>query len=97
MKKDLVGKLLPLVSKIKGQKPIVIVLSVLAIGACIFAIQKGYIAEGSIDFGSIVDQISGTFADSAAAVIPVDSIPVDNIMVPVDSVTFGTVDSIAHQ
>jgi len=97
MKKDLVGKLLPLVSKIKGQKPIVIVLSVLAIGACIFAIQKGYIPEGSIDFGSIVDQISDTFADSAAAVVPVDSIPVDNIMVPVDSVTFGTVDSIAHQ
>ena len=97
MKKDLVGKLLPLVSKIKGQKPIVIILSVLAIGACIFAIQKGYIAEGSIDFGSIIDQISGTFADSAAVVVPVDSIPVDNIMIPVDSVTFGTVDSIVHQ
>ena len=92
MKKDLVGKLLPLVSKIKGQKPIVIVLSVLAIGACIFAIQKGYIAEGSIDFGSIIDQISGTFADSAAAVIPVK-----DIVTPVDSVVVEVVDSIAHQ
>jgi len=97
MKKDLIGKLLPLVSKVKGQKPIVLILSAVAIGACIFAIQKGYIAEGSIDFGSIIDQISGTFADSAAVVVPVDSIPVDNIMVPVDSVEIGVVDSIAHQ
>ena len=97
MKKDLISKLLPLVSKVKGQKPIVLILSAVAIGACIFAIQKGYIAEGSIDFGSIIDQISGTFADSVAVVTPVDSIPADNIMVPVDSVTFGTVDSITHQ
>ncbi len=97
MKKDLLGKLLPLVSKVKGQKPIVLILSAVAIGACIFAIQKGYIAESSIDFGSIIDQISGTFADSAVAVVPVDSIPVDNIMVPVDSVEIGVVDSIAHQ
>lgn len=93
MKKDLIGKLLPLVSKVKGQKPIVLILSVVAIGACIFAIQKGYIAEGSIDFGSIIDQISGTFADSAAAVV----VPVEDITLPVDSVAVEVVDSIAHQ
>jgi hypothetical protein len=97
MKKDLISKLLPLVSKVKGQKPIVLILSVVVIGACIFAIQKGHIAEGSIDFGNIIDQISGIFGDNVDVVVPTDSIPVDNIMVPVDSVTFGTVDSIAHQ
>ena len=92
MKKDLIGKLLPLVSKVKGQKPIVLILSVVAIGACIFAIQKGYIAEGSIDFGSIIDQISGTFGDSAAVVVPVE-----DIALPVDSVAVEVVDSIVHQ
>ena len=97
MKKDLISKLLPLVSKVKGQKPIVLILSVVVIGACIFAIQKGHIAEGSIDFGNIIDQISGMFGDNTAVAAPVDSIPVDNTIVPVDSVTFGTVDSIAHQ
>ena len=92
MKKDLIGKLLPLVSKVKGQKPIVLILSVVAIGACIFAIQKGYIAEGSIDFGNIIDQISGAFADSTTVVVPVE-----DIALPVDSVAVEVVDSIAHQ
>jgi len=92
MKKDLISKLLPLVSKVKGQKPIVLILSVVAIGACIFAIQKGYIAEGSIDFGNIIDQISGAFADSATVVVPVE-----DIALPVDSVVVEVVDSIAHQ
>lgn len=92
MKKDLIGKLLPLVSKLKGQKPIVLILSAVAIVACIFAIQKGYIAEGSIDFGSIIDQVSGAFADSATAVVPVDS-----VVTPVDTLAVEVVDSIAHQ
>ena len=92
MKKDLIGKLLPLVSKVKGQKPIVLILSVVAIGACIFAIQKGYIAESSIDFESIIDQISGTFADSVSTVTPIE-----DITLPVDSIASEVVDSIAHQ
>jgi hypothetical protein len=88
MKKDLIGKLLPLVDKLKGKKPIVLILSAVAIVACIFAIQKGYIAESSIDFGNIIDQISGAFADSAAVVVPIDS-----IAVPIDSTI---VDSLIH-
>jgi hypothetical protein len=92
MKKDFIGKLLPLVSKVKGQKPIVLILSVVAIGACIFAIQKGYIAESSIDFESIIDQISGTFADSVSTVTPIE-----DITLPVDSIAVEVVDSIAHQ
>ena len=85
MKNDLISKLLPLISKVKGQKPIVLILSAVAIGACIFAIQKGYIAEGSIDFGSIIDQISGAFADSVVVA------PVEDIVITVDSVVVDTV------
>ena len=88
MKKDLIGKLLPLVDKLKGKKPIVLILSAVAIVACIFAIQKGYIAESSIDFGNIIDQVSSAFADSAAVVVPIDS-----IAVPIDSTI---VDSLIH-
>jgi hypothetical protein len=91
MKKDLIGKLLPLIDKLKGKKPIVLILSGVAIAACIFAIQKGYIAEGSIDFGSIIDQVNSAFADSAVIV------PVDSIISPVDTLAIEVVDSIITQ
>jgi len=91
MKKNLIGKLLPLVNKLKGKKPIVLILSAVAIAACIFAIQKGYIAESSIDFGSIIDQINNTFADSTAVV------PADSIISPVDTLAIEVVDSVITQ
>jgi hypothetical protein len=91
MKKDLIGKLLPLIDKLKGKKPIVLILSGVAIAACIFAVQKGYIAEGSIDFGSIIDQINSAFADSAVVV------PVDSIISPVDTLAIEVVDSVITQ
>jgi hypothetical protein len=91
MKKDLIGKLLPLIDKFKGKKPIVLILSAVAIAACIFAVQKGYIAEGSIDFGSIIDQINNAFADSTIV------IPVDSIISPVDTLAIEVVDSIITQ
>ena len=88
MKKDLIGKLLPLANKFKGKKPIVLILSAVAIAACIFAIQKGYIAEGSIDFGSIIDQINNAFAITPidSVVTPVEPIDTLAIEVVVDSV-----------
>jgi hypothetical protein len=86
--KNLVSKLLPLVDKFKGKKPIVIILSAVAIAACIFAIQKGYITESSIDFGSIIDQINNTFADSTVV------IPADSIIAPVDTLSIEIVDSV---
>ena len=82
MKKNLIGKLLPLVNKLKGKKPIVLILSAVAIAACIFAVQKGYIAEGSIDFGSIIDQVNSAFADSTVA--------------PIDTLAVEVVDSLTH-
>ena len=89
--KNLVSKLLPLIGKFKGKKPIVLILSAVAIAACIFAIQKGYIAEGSIDFGSIIDQVNSAFADSVVVV------PVDSIIAPVDTLAIEVVDSIITQ
>ena len=89
--KNLVSKLLPLVDKFKGKKPIVLILSAVAIAACIFAIQKGYIAEGSIDFGNIIDQVNSAFADSAVVV------PVDSIISPVDTLAIEVVDSVITQ
>jgi hypothetical protein len=91
MKKDLIGKLLPLIDKLKGKKPIVLILSGVAIAACIFAIQNGYIAEGSIDFGSIIDQVNSAFADSAVVV------SVDSIISPVDTLAIEVVDNIITQ
>jgi hypothetical protein len=89
--KNLVSKLLPLIGKFKGKKPIVLILSAVAIAACIFAIQKGYIAEGSIDFGSIIDQVNSAFADSAVIV------PVDSIISPVDTLAIEVVDTVVTQ
>jgi hypothetical protein len=87
--KNLVSKLLPLISKFKGKKPIVTILSAVAIAAVIFAIQKGYIAEDSIKFDVIVDYVSQAFADSTEVVTPVDS-----VVLPVDTLTIEVVDSI---
>ena len=89
--KNLVSKLLPLVDKFKGKKPIVLILSAVVIAACIFAIQKGYINEGSIDFGSIIDQINNAFADSTVV------IPADSIISTVDTLTIEIIDSITTQ
>jgi predicted KAP-like P-loop ATPase len=66
--KNPVSKLLPLVEKLKGKKKIVIVLSVVAIAAVIFAAQKGYISEDAIKFDLIIDQISAAFPDSTEVI-----------------------------
>ena len=73
--KNLVSKLLPLVKKFKGKKPIVIILSAVAIAAYVFAIQKGYITEDTIKLDMVIDYISSTFADSLAT--PVETLPIE--------------------
>ena len=88
--KNIVSKLVPLVSKLKGKKKIVIILSVVAIAAYVFAVQKGYIAEDAIKLDVVVDYISNVFADSAVA-------PIDSVIAPVDTLAVEVVDSIAHQ
>ena len=86
--KNIVSKLVPLVSKLKGKKKIVVVLSVVAIAAYVFAVQKGYIAEDAIKLDVVIDYISNIFTDSTVA-------PVDSIISPVDTLAVKVVDSIA--
>ena len=85
--KNQIPKLLPLIAKLKGKKKVVIVLSVVAIAAVIFAVQKGWIAEDSIKFDLIIDQISAAFPDS--------TVVVDTVVNHVDT-TLNVVDSLAH-
>jgi hypothetical protein len=73
--KNLINKLFPLVDKLKGKKKIVIILSIVAIGAYVFAVQKGYIAEDAIKLDVVIDYISSTFADSIAT--PVETLPIE--------------------
>jgi hypothetical protein len=85
--KNLVSKLLPLIDKFKGKKPIVIILSVVAIAAGVFAAQKGYISEESLNFEAIVNVVSDAFAEA----------PADNVITPVDTLAIEVVDSITAQ
>lgn len=75
--KNLVSKLMPLVQKLKGKKKIVIILSVVAIAAYVFAVQKGYIAEDAVKLDVVIDYINSTFTDSIA--IPVDTLSVETV------------------
>jgi predicted KAP-like P-loop ATPase len=85
--KNQISKLLPLVEKLKGKKKVVIVLSVIAIAAVIFAAQKGYISEDAVKFDLIIDQISAAFPDSAVVI--------DTVVNQIDT-TLNVVDSLAH-
>lgn len=73
--KDLVSKLLPLVEKLKGKKPVVIILSALVIGVALFAVQKGLLQEDAISFDVIINFFDSTFKTA----------PVDTLAAPVDS------------
>jgi hypothetical protein len=86
--KNLVSKLLPLVDKFKGKKPIVIILSVVAIAAGLFAVQKGYITEESLNFETIINVVGDAFATTPidSVVAPVEPIDTLAIEVVVDSV-----------
>ena len=92
--KNVFSKLLPLIDKFKGKKPIVIILSVVAIAAGIFAVQKGYIAEESLNFEAIINVVSDAFTEA-----PADSViaPIDSVIAPVDTLAIEVVDSIANQ
>ena len=85
--KNLVNKLLPLINKFKGKKPIVIILSVVAIIAGVFAVKKGYITEESLNFETIINVVSDAFATA----------PIDSVVAPVDNVNIEVVDSVVNQ
>lgn len=75
--KNLAAKLLPLISKLIGKKPVVILLSVLAIGAYYFAVHKGYLQDSTLDLNSVINYLDSTFKDA----------PVDTAKVLIDSVS----------
>ena len=83
--KNLVSKLLPLIDKFKGKKPIVIILSVVAIVAGVFAVKKGYISEDLLDVNMIVGFIDNTFASDSTQAVVDTTIYVNNV---VDSLTY---------
>ena len=88
--KNLVSKLLPLIEKFKGKKKIVIILSIVGIIGGVFAVQKGYITEESLNFETIINVVSDAFAEA-----PADSIvaPVE----PADTLAIEVVDSVINQ
>lgn len=62
--KNLINKLLPLIGRLKGKKPVVIIVSIILVLIGFYAIEKGYIDEGSLDFGSIIDQVDLIMVDT---------------------------------
>ena len=89
--KNLLNKLIPLISKLNGKKPIVILFSLLMIFLSIYAVQKGYLGENTLDFGAIVDQIDQIFLDSSSVVDTIEIKKVDTIFVTVDSINIDTI------
>jgi hypothetical protein len=81
--KNLVSKLLPLIGKFKGKKPIIIILSVVVIAAGIFAAQKGYIAEESLNFEAIINVVSNVFATAPVDSVAIPLEPIDSLVIDV--------------
>lgn len=77
-------KIMNVINLVKGKKPVVIILSVVAIGLGLFAVNKGYIPESVVDVNTIINYIDGAFGETAKAVdtiatqVVVDSISNDN-------------------
>lgn len=82
--KQLISKyLVPVLKAVKGKKPVVIIISIVAIAAAIFAAQKGYISQDLVNIDLIVKEVGNIFSSS------------DSVKVVVDS-TSKVVDSLAH-
>ena len=56
------------INLVKGKKPVVVILSVVAIGLGLFAVSKGYIPESVVDVNSIISYIDGAFGETAKVV-----------------------------
>jgi hypothetical protein len=87
--KNVLNKFLPVVSKLKGKKPIVIVVSAVVIGLALLGVKFGYITEDMVDFHLIINQVDGIFVSSTkdSVVLPVDTLVnvVDTLSISVDS------------
>ena len=63
MKKEILEKVKSVIEKLKGKKPLVIIVSVVIIALAYFAAQKGYIPEELIDVDVIVSYVGDLFSD----------------------------------
>ena len=84
--KKIQEKLSSLFVLLKGKKPVVIVVSVVAVGVALFAVHKGYISEDLVDLNLIVHSVEDLFGSSSTSV--------DTLSTVVDS-THSVVDSLA--
>jgi uncharacterized membrane protein len=82
--KNSLNKLLPLISKLNGKKPIVIIISVILISLGIYAVEKGYINEGMLDLGSVVDQVDQILADTTQVSDTILIEKVDTVIINVE-------------
>jgi hypothetical protein len=88
MKNVPVNKLVSLINAVKGKKPVVIIISVVAVAAAIFAVNKGYISEDVLNVEALVSFVEDVFASDSSAVS-------DTLVVPVDT-TVQIVDTLAN-
>ena len=88
--KDLLPKLMSVIGLAKGKKPVVLILSLLAVGVVSFAIHKGWISADVLNVEQIVGGISSAFESDSVKVA------IDTVIAPVDTlVTEVVVDSLA--
>lgn len=85
MQKLPMEKITKLIGLVKGKKPVVIIISVVALIAGIYAVKQGYISEDLLNVEVIVNYVDAAFkppVDTASAPVIIDS--VSNV---VDSLT----------
>lgn len=80
MKNLPVNKLISLINAVKGKKPVVIIASIVAIAAAIFAINKGYISEDMLNVDAVVGFIDGVVGKEVEAVPVVDTLSIEVMM-----------------
>jgi len=86
--KDLLPKLMSVFNLAKGKKPVVLILSVVAVLVLYYAASKGWITGEVVTIEQIVDGISSAFpADTVKAVVDtvandvvVDSAVIDSVI-----------------
>lgn len=89
--KDLLQKLMSVFNLAKGKKPVVLILSIVAVVGLYYAAHKGWITGDVVTIEQIVDGISSAFpSDSVKSVV-------DSVELPVDTLSIEVVDSISNQ
>ena len=75
----------------KGKKPVVIILSIVAVAVLYYAAHKGWISSDIVSIQQIVDGISSAFPANSVKVA------IDTIVIPVDTLAIEVVDTVVTQ